>query len=219
LKSLALCFCITMTAFATDSSSLLVDNGQVRVRRVPIRSHENKSFCQHGLDCALVYLQEGTQRIFSSTGKQSVVTFHPGDVRWCRAGNLDVVKLTSSRPVDVIEVELKQQAFGKRGSSQVNPLDPMKIDSADYKMKFENDRVRVLAAKYGPHEVAPMHQHTLNRVVIYITDQESRVTDVDGSIKTATHKAGDIGWGTAAKHTEQNLGDAAYEVIVIEPKL
>jgi beta-alanine degradation protein BauB len=218
LKSLALCFYITMTAFATESSSVLLDNGQVSVRRVPIRSHENTSFCQHSLDCALVYLQGGTERVLS-TGKKSVLAFRAGDVRWCQAGNPDIVKLTSSRPVDVIEVELKQQAFAKRGSSQANPLDPLKIDSAHYKMKFENDRVRVLAAKYGPHEVAPMHQHTLNRVVIYITDQESRVTDVDGSVKTATHKAGDVGWGTAAKHTEQNLGDAAYEVIVIEPKL
>jgi hypothetical protein len=219
LKNLLLCVYITIIAFATERSSVLVDNGQVTVRRVPIRSQENTSLCQHSVDCALVYLQGGTERVLSSTGKKSVLTFRPGDVVWSQAGNTDVVKLTSSRPVDVIEVELKQQAFGKRGSSQANPLDPVKIDSVHYKMKFENDRVRVLAAKYGPHEVAPMHQHTMNRVVVYITDQESRVTDADGSVKTTTHKAGDVGWSTAAKHTEQNLGDAAYEVIVIEPKL
>jgi hypothetical protein len=169
------------------------------VRRVPLRSHENASFCLHGLDCALVYLQGGT--VLSSTGSKSTFAFRTGDVKWCQAGKPDTVKLTSSRPVDVIEVELKQQSFGKQQISQANPLDPAKIDPAHYKIEFENNRVRVLLARYGPHEIAPTHQHTFNRVVIYTTDQESQVTDESGSVRKATHKAGEVGWGTAAKHS------------------
>jgi beta-alanine degradation protein BauB len=219
LNSLALCFYIAMAGLSTDSSPVLIDNGQVTVRRVLISPHENTSFCQHGLDCVFVYLQSGTESVRSSTGNKSVLAFQIGNVTWCQASNPNIVSLTSNRPVNVIVVELKQHAFRKLEVSRANPLDPANIDPAHYKTKFENDRVRVLEAKYGPHEIAAMHQHTLNRVVIYITDQESQVTDVDGSTRRTKHKAGDVGWGVAAKHTEQNLGDAAYDVIVVEPKL
>ena len=44
--------------------------------------------------------------------------------------------------------------------------DPVKIDPKDYSVEFENEQVRVIRAKLGPHAVAPMHEHPLNRVTV-----------------------------------------------------
>ena len=41
-------------------------------------------------------------------------------------------------------------------------------------MVFENDQVRVLHVKIGPGQSTPVHEHTLNRVVTYFSDQKVR---------------------------------------------
>jgi len=64
----------------------------------------------------------------------------------------------------------------------------------------------------------PMHEHSLNRVVVYITDQNFRVTTPDGKAETVQHKAGDVSWGGPTKHKEENLSDKPFEVLVVELK-
>lgn len=40
-------------------------------------------------------------------------------------------------------------------------LDPVKVDPKHYQVEFENDRVRVLRIRFGPHERSVMHGHLL----------------------------------------------------------
>jgi quercetin dioxygenase-like cupin family protein len=77
--------------------------------------------------------------------------------------------------------------------------------------------VRVVRVKIGPHEKVPLHEHSLNRVVTYITDQNIRVT-TDGKAETLQHKAGEVSWGSPTKHTEENLNDTPFEAVVVEFK-
>jgi hypothetical protein len=37
--------------------------------------------------------------------------------------------------------------------------DPINVDPKHYKVEMENDRVRVLRIRYGPHEKSVMHGH------------------------------------------------------------
>ena len=55
-------------------------------------------------------------------------------------------------------------------------------------------------------EGAPLHEHQLNRIMVYLTDATIRVTGADGKSEVQTHKAGDIATGSAGKHSEQNIG-------------
>ncbi len=95
-------------------------------------------------------------------------------------------------------------------------LDPLKVDPKHYKLEFENDQVRVMRVKFGPHEGAPLHEHALNRVVTCLTDQNVRVTSKDGKVVTLVHKAGEATWGEPATHKEENLNDTPFEAIVVE---
>jgi hypothetical protein len=63
-----------------------------------------------------------------------------------------------------------------------------------------------------------MHEHTLNRVSVFVTDQNILSTAKDGKSTTTTHKAGDVVWGTPSAHKEQNLSDQPFEVVVVEIK-
>ena len=44
-------------------------------------------------------------------------------------------------------------------TSIVGAADPIACDPRHYTVEFENERIRVLRIRYGPHEKSPMHSH------------------------------------------------------------
>ena len=70
----------------------------------------------------------------------------------------------------------------------------------------------------GPHESVPLHEHTLNRVTVFLTDTNVRVTGTDGKVSMNVRKAGEAIWSAPATHKEENLNDTPFEVIAVEIK-
>jgi hypothetical protein len=99
-----------------------------------------------------------------------------------------------------------------------NALDLLRVDPQDYKLEFENSQVRVIRAKMGPRQSVPMHEHVLNSVVFYLTDENVRETSPEGKAVVAQHKAGDFSWGVPSKHKGENLNDKPFEALVVELK-
>ena len=83
-------------------------------------------------------------------------------------------------PCASLKSSLKKPTGGQQASG---PLDPVKVDPKHYRVEFENDQVRVVRVKIGPGETAPKHEHKLNRVVVYLSDQDFRVTNADGKVE------------------------------------
>ncbi|MGH9666050.1 MAG: hypothetical protein ACRD9L_16615 [Bryobacteraceae bacterium] len=210
-----LLLCAALGAFAAEKVSTQIDNDQVRVLNVVVQPHEKTRLHQHKVNRVMIYLQVGTQDFEYEGGRHAPLAFQAGDIKWSPADGMHTAEVTSSRPVNIIEVELKRPGAG---ASTGDALDPVKVDAKDYKVQFENDQVRVLRVRIGPHASSPMHHHTLNRVVVYLTDQNFRVTTADGKVQTSMHKAGDVSWGGPAQHTEQNLRGKPFEVAVVELK-
>jgi hypothetical protein len=52
--------------------------------------------------------------------------------------------------------------------------DPVEVDSKHYKVDFENDRVRVLRIRYGPHEKSVMYVHPSGIAVMLGSRQQPR---------------------------------------------
>jgi len=113
-------------------------------------------------------------------------------------------------------VEVKKP--GDPAKTPTSPLDPVKVASGNYHVEFENSQVRVVRVHMGPHQSVPLHQHMLNRVVVYLTDQNTRITPTDGNVENARHKAGEASWGGPTKHREENLKDTPFEAVVVELK-
>ena len=57
--------------------------------------------------------------------------------------------------------------------------DAVKVDAKHYKVEFENAKIRVLRATYGPHEKSVMHSHP-DAYVVFLSDGKVRFTMPDG---------------------------------------
>jgi beta-alanine degradation protein BauB len=115
---------------------------------------------------------------------------------------------------EALMVELKEPGTGVAANTTV---DPVKVDPKHYSVVLENDRVRVLQAKYGPHEKSVMHEHPAS-VAVFMTDGHAKFTLADGTTRNVDSKAQDATWEDPGKHLPENVGETAFEVIVIELK-
>jgi uncharacterized RmlC-like cupin family protein len=215
MRSLLLAPCAVAALFAAEQVTTPISNDDVRVLSVLQQPHEPTKMHQHAFNRVMIYRQAGTQDFKFQDGRSSTLKWRAGEVKWSPAGGMHIAELTSAEPVNIIEIELKKKGAGRTADS---PLDPLKIDPKHYKLEFENDQVRVFRVIVGPHAASPMHEHTLKRVVTYLTDANVRVTGADGKVETQHHEVGDVVWGEHAKHSEQNLGDKPFEVVVTELK-
>jgi uncharacterized RmlC-like cupin family protein len=193
-----------------------IDNDQAHVVIAHDQAHAKGKLHEHKLNRVMVYLTAGRQDFVSADGKSSTLTFKAGDVKWSPASGMHTSEIVSDATVTIVEVEVKKS--GDPAKKVTTALDPPTIDPKHYKVEFENSQVRVVRVKFPAHQGAPMHEHQLNRVVIYLTDQNTRLTTADGKVEMATHKAGEASWGGPAQHKEDNLSDSPFEAIVVELK-
>jgi len=210
-------FCFALAGFApAQSSRTNIDNDQVKVLSVTVEPHQKTPLHEHVVNRVMIYLQAGRQNIHYQDGKKVLLGWKAGEVKWSPASGMHVAQITSDKPVTIVEVELKKP--GSSAKAGTSTLDPVEVDPKHYQVEFENDQVRVLRVKIGGKETVPMHEHRLNRVVTYLTDQHFRVTTADGKAEPVEHKAGDLSWGVPAQHKEENLSEKPFVALVVELK-
>lgn len=95
--------------------------------------------------------------------------------------------------------------------------DPVHVDAEHYSVEFENDKVRVLRIKYGPHEKSSMHSHP-PLVGIFLTPHHSRHTLADGTVIEMTANRGDVRYMDSIEHAPENMTDTTMELIAVELK-
>jgi len=201
---------------SAQGPQVLIENDQARVVKAVSQPHAKGQPHEHKVNRVMIYLTPGRQEITPQGGKTAVLEFKAGDVKWSPASGMHVSEITSDQPVTVVEVEVKKPGDPTRKVSAA--LDPVKVAPKDYKVVFDNSQVRVVRVKIGPHQKVPLHEHVLNRVVVYLTDQNGTMTTPEGKTETAQHKAGEVSWGSPTKHREENLRDGPFEAVVVEFK-
>jgi len=95
--------------------------------------------------------------------------------------------------------------------------DPVHVDSKHYTIDAENNRVRVIRARYGPREKSVMHGHR-SLVAVFLTSNNGRFTFPDGRTEERSWKAGESMIMPAEEHLPENLSDNPLEVVLIELK-
>lgn len=214
LRLTLLCHLVAACAFSQTQPA--IDNDQARVLTAHDEPHVKHALHEHKFNRVMIYLNSGTQDIVTKDGRKTTLQFKPGDVKWSPASGLHTSEVTSNSPVNIIEIEVKKP--GDPSKSAVTALDPAKVSPAVYKVEFENPQVRVMRVKFPPHGSVPEHEHGLNRVVVYLTDQDSKITGSDGKVDESKHQTGQVSWGGPARHREENVLDTPVEVIVVEFK-
>jgi hypothetical protein len=100
---------------------------------------------------------------------------------------------------------------------QPGPQDPIKVDPGHYRVEFENQKVRVLRVRYGPHEKSVMHGRPAS-VEINLTVAHLTFTYPDGTTESIQAKAGQVLAFPATERLPENLSDFPYEAITVELK-
>ena len=102
-------------------------------------------------------------------------------------------------------------------ATQPSQNDPTRVDPTHYAVEMENEQVRVLRAKYGPHEKSEMHAHPA-LIVVMLTEGRIQMSYPDGRTEEITAKAGEVLNLPATVHLPENLSDQTFEAILIELK-
>ena len=97
-------------------------------------------------------------------------------------------------------------------------LDPLVVAPQHFTLEFENQYVRVLRERTGPHEKIPMHAHSLGGIMVLLTDQDVRQTQPDGTTRDVHRKAGQAFWNDPQTHAGENLSDKSFEYVRIDVK-
>jgi len=85
------------------------------------------------------------------------------------------------------------------------------------KLKFENDRVRILETLSHPGDKELQHSHPGN-VVVVLEGAKMRITTADGKSNEVSFKAGDAFWREPVTHSAENIGTTPLHAIIVELK-
>lgn len=210
----------TATGFAQDVVQLapervkvLFENDQVRVLRFTEPGHSKLPMHSHPAYVTVAFTADHSKYTFPD-GKTSQERTKAGATTYSKAMTHAYENLSGTTAESVM-VELKDRPAAAPAAK--TELDPVKLDPKHYKVAIDNDHVRVLIAKYGPHEKSVMHEHPAT-VAVFMTDGHTKFTLPDGTSQEIHAKAHDANWADAGKHLPENLGDKPEEVVVIELK-
>jgi len=204
------------TAMFAQDPRVPIENDKVKVLKVVSKPGTVTRLHKHDMNRVMIYLQPGKQHIDYKEAKPVTLNWKAGEALWSPAAGNHIATNHSEVPVTVVELELKNK--GTKEKVKGSAKDPLKVDPKHYKVEFENDQVRVVRVKIGAKESVPMHEHSLDRVVVYLTDQDFKITAPDGKVTMAKHKAGDVGFSNPGTHSEENLSDKPFEIVVVELK-
>ena len=131
-----------------------LDTPQARVIVATLQPHTpSVSRNGHATNRLLIYLDDGVMTR-KEGDKTTKIEFHRGDVRWRPASGAYVAENVGDTPFRILEVDLKGPPAGPL---PVTALDPVNVDKAHYKVEFENESVRVLRIRFGPHDKGARH--------------------------------------------------------------
>ena len=101
--------------------------------------------------------------------------------------------------------------------TRVSAQDPAVVNSKTIKVKFENDRVRVLEAALPPGAKEQVHSHPA--YVIYVLEGgRYRNYASDGKITEGELKSGEVLFREPLTHAAENIGDKPLHMILVELK-
>jgi quercetin dioxygenase-like cupin family protein len=101
--------------------------------------------------------------------------------------------------------------------TRANAQDPAVVNAKTIKVKFENDRIRVLEATLPPGVREQVHSHPA--YVIYVLEGgRYRNYASDGKTTEGELKTGDVLYRDPLTHAAENIGDKTMHMILVELK-
>ena len=186
-----------------------------------------KNWHNHPLNRVMVYIHPGGEKLTYLDGSVEDLKWQAGTVKWSPAVGyhyseippaLDprVWKAPAFTTPMIVDIGIKKAGYP--GKVVGTALDPLRVAPQNFTLVLENSQVRVLRLKMGPRQSVPMHEYTLNHLVVCMTDLDARTTSPEGEAEVAQHKLGDFSWSGPSQQKIDNLTDKPFETVVLELK-
>ena len=211
--------CLFVTAlYAATDDRVKFDNDAVRVLKVTDLPHKKSDLHRHELNRVMIYLTAGDLDVTAENGQVSHQHWKPQQVAWSPAGGMHSSENVGSKPLVIVEVELKRKSPPK--PTRDPKLDPVALDPKHNNLIYENDQVRVFHSWREPGMTEDMHEHTgAGRVVVLLTDIYAKVKMASGESSEMRDKAGEVHWTAGPEtHAGTNAGAARFDMILVEVK-
>jgi quercetin dioxygenase-like cupin family protein len=198
----------------SDGVTLKFENDRVRVLESVLKSGAKENTHSHPRYVTYV-IDAGTVRNHRD-GKTSDYTFKKGEVLYRDALThwSENIGPTATR---VIMFELKNLETSDAPYSVPPDKDPVKLSPQYYKVRVDNELVRVLEYRLAPSRTEPMHSHACG-LVYSLTGPKMRVTSADGKTAESEGTAGQVVWRDPTTHSLENIGKIEAHAIAIEIK-
>ena len=197
------------------------ENQWVQVTRERMGPHEKMPMHQHLPPGALiVFLTARNNRLTSPDGTSQVVQNHAREIQWAPAVTHQSENLNDA-VFEAVRIQPKEPAAGAAPkAAPPEKTDAVIVDPQHYHVDFENQYVRVIRVKIGPHEKLIMHKHPdSGAVVVQLTAQDMRQGHADGKTSESHYQAGHVRWAPPdVAHQDENLGDKPIEIVRVELK-
>ena len=95
--------------------------------------------------------------------------------------------------------------------------DPAVVNSKTIRVRFENDRIRVLEAILPPGTKEQVHSHPAY-VIYVLAGGRYRNYAADGKVTEGTFQTGDVIYRDPLTHAAENIGDKPMHFILVELK-
>jgi quercetin dioxygenase-like cupin family protein len=102
-------------------------------------------------------------------------------------------------------------------TTSVSAQDPTVVNSKTIKIKFENERVRVLEAELPPGVKEQVHSHPAY-VIYVLTGGKVRNYTADGKTTESEMKTGEVLYREPLTHAAENIGNTTMHLILVELK-
>ena len=102
-------------------------------------------------------------------------------------------------------------------TTRVSAQDPAVVLASTVKVKFENEKVRVLEAELPAGVKEKMHSHPAY-VIYVLAGGKVRNYAADGKITEAEVKTGDVLYREPLTHAAENIGTTTLHMILVEMK-
>ena len=102
-------------------------------------------------------------------------------------------------------------------TTSVSAQDPAVVNSKTIKVKFENDRVRVLEAELPPGVKEQVHSHPAY-VIYVLAGGKYRNYAADGKTTEGELKTGDVLYRDPLTHAAENIGNTTLHLVLVELK-
>ena len=96
--------------------------------------------------------------------------------------------------------------------------DPAHLDAAHFSVVVDNDHVRVLRFRLGPHERSMIVELPAH-VQVAVTDQNIRLLFAHGKPQARQCKAGESTWVERDAYGVENVSDKPVEWVLVESKV